>query len=64
MRKRKRRILESELHTVLALHALASVMVVSIGVVGFLVVRRLAKLIQEARDLLPAAGEALEEGLS
>jgi hypothetical protein len=63
MRKRKRRMLESELHTALALHALASFMVVSIGVAGFLVVRRLAKLIQEARELLPAAAEAFEETL-
>jgi uncharacterized BrkB/YihY/UPF0761 family membrane protein len=63
MRKRKRRILESELHTAQALHALAPFMVVSIAVVGFLVVRRLAKLIQEARDLLPAAAEALDETL-
>jgi hypothetical protein len=63
MRKRKRRILESELHTALALHALASFMVVSIGVAGFLVVRRLAKLIQEARELLPSAAEALDETL-
>jgi hypothetical protein len=39
-------------------------MVVSAGVAGFLVVRRLAKLIQEARDLLPVAGEALNESLS
>jgi hypothetical protein len=63
MRKRKRRILESELHTALALHALASVMVVSIGAAGFLVVRRLAKLIQEVRELLPAAAEVLDETL-
>jgi hypothetical protein len=56
-------MLESELHTALALHALASFMVVSIGVAGFLVVRRLAKLIQEARELLPAAAEAFEETL-
>lgn len=64
MRKRKRRILESELHTVLALHALASVMVVSVGVGGYIVVRRLAKLIQEARELLPVAGEVLNESLT
>jgi hypothetical protein len=64
MRKRKRRLLESELHAVLALHALASVVVVSVGVGGFLVIRRLAKLIQEARDLLPGASEALNESLS
>jgi hypothetical protein len=64
MRKQKRRILEAEFHAVLALHGLASVAVITAGVGGLVFVNRLAKLIQEVREILPKAGEAVQESLT